>query len=347
MLNSTIFNILSSSSSSSSKQIQPSTPNEKEASDLLIKGEEKLKSNIFEKILNKRKEKLEESIELFEKAGFIFINLLKWKEAGEAFEKCASIEFELLSIQEAAEFYIKSGQCFYYIDKEKLYDQVNKAVNCYLSYSQYDQAGSLLYELAEYYRKTEKYDRASFLYKQSSDVLLKEYFSSKGLAYFSLLKFADMQILMNNHKSIVNYDIVNQLLDIYSTISCFYMKNRIIKTKAKEVYRKLIVLSLLSNENKEESIEKACFLMESFKKDDETFIFNDENCFDGVLINKLLDGFRKDNLEFVTITVNEYLINSTKEESINNKFKFGFVYDNDFGVMVKIIVENFIVKFYK
>ena len=60
-----------------------------------------------------------------------------------------------------------------------LYDQVNKAVNCYLSYSQYDQAGSLLYELAEYYRKTEKYDRASFLYKQSSDVLLREYFSSK------------------------------------------------------------------------------------------------------------------------------------------------------------------------
>lgn len=343
MLNSSIFNILSSSS----KQLTLSNPNEKEATDLLIKGEEKLKSNIFEKILNKRKEKLEESVELFEKAGFIFINLLKWKEAAESFDKCASIEFELLSIQEAAEFYIKSGQCFYYFDKDKLYDQVNKAVNCYLSFSQYDQAGNLLYELAEFYRKIEKYDLASFLYKQSSDVLLKEYFSSKGLAYFSLLKFADMQILMNKHESIVNYDIVNQLLEIYHRISCFYIKNKTIKTKAKEVYRKLIVLSLLSKENKEESIEKACFFMEFFKKDDETFVFNDENCFDGQLINKILHGFRKENLDFVTITVNDYLINSTKEESLNNKFKFGFVYDNEFGEWVKIIVDNFIEKFYK
>lgn len=91
---------------------------EYEARTLVEKAEKKLKPGFFAKMMGSQESRLEEALDLYEKAGNMFKLVKKWYEAGECFEKCGDITLKLKS--ESASHFNDASHCFAQVDKKRI-----------------------------------------------------------------------------------------------------------------------------------------------------------------------------------------------------------------------------------
>jgi alpha-soluble NSF attachment protein len=88
---------------------------ELDAYNLVTKAEKKLKPGFLGGLFSSKDSRMEEALDLYEKAGNIFKLSKKWFEAGECFEKCGEIEEKLKT--DPANHYQDAAHCFSFIDK--------------------------------------------------------------------------------------------------------------------------------------------------------------------------------------------------------------------------------------
>jgi alpha-soluble NSF attachment protein len=93
--------------------------NELDAYNLVTKAEKKLKPGFFGAIFTSKDSRLEEALDLYEKAGNIFKLAKKWHEAGECFEKCAEIEEKLKA--DPASHFQDAAHCYSFVNKPSKY----------------------------------------------------------------------------------------------------------------------------------------------------------------------------------------------------------------------------------
>ena len=169
---------------------------ESEAYNLISKAESKLNAGFLKSIFSSKESRLEEALELYEKAGNIFKLNKKWSEAGECFEKCGNIEEKLKS--DPASHYQDASHCYSFIDKKKSYDALQKCLTIYKNQGRFQMAGKLEKQIAEDFESELKYDEAINSYRKASEYFSMESLNSKSYEQACSLKVADL-MCENNH----------------------------------------------------------------------------------------------------------------------------------------------------
>jgi alpha-soluble NSF attachment protein len=169
-----------------------------EARHLVEAAEKKLKPGLFTKMFSSKESRLEEALDLYEKAATMFKLQKKWFEAGECYEKCSNIEEELGS-DAAAGHYHDAAHCFNFIDKKRAAENLNKCLKVYEKLGRFQMAGKTQKQMAEDYESELKYDEAIEAYKRSAEYFSMENLNSKSYEQGCLLKQADLMCI-SDHK---------------------------------------------------------------------------------------------------------------------------------------------------
>lgn len=88
---------------------------EREAFKLIENAEKKVKGSFFSNIFNSQSSRMEEALDLLEKAGNMLKLSKNWEKAGECFQKCGELEEKLDS--DPASHYLEATHCFSFVDQ--------------------------------------------------------------------------------------------------------------------------------------------------------------------------------------------------------------------------------------
>jgi alpha-soluble NSF attachment protein len=174
---------------------------EYEAHNLVQQAEKKLKVGFFGKVFSSKEGRLEEALDLYEKAGNMFKLSKKWFEAGECYEKCADIEVELKA--DAASHYQDAAHCFNFVDKKRASANLDKCLKIYENQGRFQMAGKIQKTVAEEFESDLKYELAIDAYKRAADYFSMENINSKSYEQGCLLKLADLMCI-SDHKDAFN-----------------------------------------------------------------------------------------------------------------------------------------------
>ena len=172
---------------------------EKEAYEYIKKASEKQNPGFFSKLFSNKESRLEESLDLLEKAANIFKLVKKWQEAGDTMMNCAKIQNELNS--DCAQSYIEASHCFSFVDKEKSIEAQIKALESYVNKGRFQLAGKIQKQIAEKYEEDFEYLKAASSYKKAADFFSMESMNSKSYEQGCLLKYADLLSSLPDNKS--------------------------------------------------------------------------------------------------------------------------------------------------
>lgn len=172
-----------------------------EAFQLISKAEKKLKPGFFEKMFSSKESRLEEALDLYEKAATMFKLQKKWFEAGECYEKCSQIEEELGS-DNAAGHYHDASHCFNFVDKQRAAENLNKCLKVYEKLGRFQMAGKTQKQMAEEFEADFSYEQAIQAYKRAAEYFSMENLNSKSYENGCLLKQADLMCI-SNHKDVL------------------------------------------------------------------------------------------------------------------------------------------------
>jgi alpha-soluble NSF attachment protein len=179
-----------------------------QARQLVEAAEKKLKPGMFSKFFSSKESRLEEALDLYEKAATMFKLQKKWFEAGECYEKCSGIEEELGS-DAAAGHYHDAAHCFNFIDKKRGADNLNKCLKVYEKLGRFQMAGKTQKQMAEEYEADVKYDEAIMGYKRAAEYFSMENLNSKSYEQGCLLKQADLMCISDHKDSFEDCRAVN------------------------------------------------------------------------------------------------------------------------------------------
>ena len=173
---------------------------ELEAQSLVDQAKKKLVPGFFSKLFGSKEARLEEALDLYEKAATMFKLQKKWFEAGECYERCSQIEEELGS-DAAAGHYHDAAHCFNFIDKKKGNDNLNKCLKVYERLGRFQMAGKTQKQMAEDFEADLKYDEAISAYKRAAEYFSMENLNSKSYEQGCLLKQADLMCISDHKES--------------------------------------------------------------------------------------------------------------------------------------------------
>jgi alpha-soluble NSF attachment protein len=169
-----------------------------EAYQLVEKADKKLKPGLLSKLFGSKEARLEEALDLYEKAATIFKLDKKWFEAGECYEKCSNVEVELGSDQAAGHFH-DASHCFNFVDKNRGAENLNKCLKFYEKMGRFQMAGKTQKQMAEDYEADLKYEEAINAYKKAAEYFSMENLNSKSYEQGCLIKQADLMCI-SGHK---------------------------------------------------------------------------------------------------------------------------------------------------
>jgi alpha-soluble NSF attachment protein len=163
---------------------------EYEARQLVERAEKKLKPGFFASLMSSKESRLEEALDLYEKAGNMFKLTKKWAEAGECFERCGQIEEQLKA--DAASHYQDAAHCFNFVNKTRANDNLNKCLRIYEIQGRFQMAGKIQKQIAEEYEADLQYDLAINAYGKAAEYFSMENINSKSYEQGCLIKQADL-----------------------------------------------------------------------------------------------------------------------------------------------------------
>jgi tetratricopeptide (TPR) repeat protein len=164
-----------------------------EAQELIDKAQKKLKPGFFEKMFSSRESRLEEALDMYEKAATMLKLHKKWFEAGECYEKCSQIE-EQLDSDNASGHYHDASHCFNFVDKNRACENLNKCLGVYLKLGRFQLAGKTQKQMAEEYEAEMNHEQAIIGYKRAAEYFSME-LNSKSYEQGCLLKQADLMCI--------------------------------------------------------------------------------------------------------------------------------------------------------
>lgn len=179
-----------------------------EAENLVKKAQSKLNAGFMTRLFSSRESRLEEALDLYERAANQYKLQKRWFEAGECFENCSKIEEELGS-DAAAGHYHDASHCFNFVDKKRANENMNKCLKFYEKLGRFQMAGKTQKQMAEEYESELKYDEAIAAYKRAAEYFSMENQNSKTYEQGCLLKQADLMCISNHKDAFDESKIVN------------------------------------------------------------------------------------------------------------------------------------------
>jgi alpha-soluble NSF attachment protein len=171
---------------------------ENEANQLVQKAKSKLNPGFLGKMFTSQSSRLEEALDLYEKAANIYKLNKKWYEAGECYENCAKI-LDQLGSDNSAGHYSDAVHCFNFVDKKKASDNLNKCLRVYEKKGRFQQAGKIQKQMAEELEADIKYGEAIAAYRKAAEYFSMENLNSRSYEQGCLLKVADL-MCVSDHK---------------------------------------------------------------------------------------------------------------------------------------------------
>ncbi len=173
---------------------------EQEARQLVEQAQKKLNPGFFSKLFNSKESRLEEALDLYEKAATMFKLQKKWYEAGECYENCSKIEEDLGS-DAAASHYHDASHCFNFVDKKKAADNLNNCLKVYERLGRFQMAGKTQKQMAEEFESELKYEEAIAGFKRAAEYFSMENLNSRVYEQQCLLKQADLMCITDHKDS--------------------------------------------------------------------------------------------------------------------------------------------------
>jgi alpha-soluble NSF attachment protein len=209
---------------------------ESEAYNLVEKAEKKLKTGFLGGLFSSKEGRMEEALELYQKAGNIFKLNKKWVEAGECFEKCGNLE-ESLKADPTSHFQ-DASHCYSFMDKRRSYDVLQKCLKIYQNQGRFQMAGKMEKQIAEDFESELKYNESIQSYIKAAEYFSMESLNSKSYEQSCLLKVADL-MCENNHP-----EAYKEAKVIYEKIAMQYLSVPLLKSSAKDLFFKSVVVHL-------------------------------------------------------------------------------------------------------
>ncbi len=261
-----------------------SADKEKEAKDFIKKGEAKMNPGFFSSLFGSKNQKYEEAIECFERAGQIYKLLQNWKEAAVLFEKCGDIQMKIEN--DTAKYYLEASHAYSFFDVNKSAASKKKAIQFYIDNGKFQNAGRLMWEIAEKLSENRNYKEAATAYKESANYYSMENSNMKSYEQGSLIKYADIICETIEENEGLNDDLFKEIYGIYEKIGFSYLNIPLLKSSAKDYFFKALCVHLAFGKNSSMS-EK---LYEKFINEDPTMINSREDKFLKGCINAIKMG---------------------------------------------------------
>lgn len=196
-------------------------------------AEKQLKKRFF------KKERYQDAVDLFKKAGNSYKSTKDWSHAGDAYSRATECYKKLknpiqsaLTAISASEMYSKEPDSF-----ENATNMLNYAINFYKSTDDASKVGNLLCQLAELLETQKKYDEAIKSYEEAS----KYYQTSREdtQATNQLIKIGDLYCLLNRWIDAAN---------IYKKIAQKYLENSLTELIACKYCTKVILCRIAGDD---------------------------------------------------------------------------------------------------
>lgn len=169
----------------------------KEAQQLVKSAENKLNPGFLKSLISSKSSRLEEALDLLEKAGNIYKLNKNWADAGETFYRCGEIEMELGA--DSANYFQDAAHCFSFVDIERSNEALKKTLQIYTNQGRFQMAGKIQKQMAEKFEEDLEYDKAIEAYKEAADYFSMEKMNSKSYEQGCLIKYCDL-LCIRNHK---------------------------------------------------------------------------------------------------------------------------------------------------
>lgn len=161
-----------------------------------LQAEKILKPNFIKEIVTSKNKRLEEALDLLEKAGHTYKIIKQWKEAGECLEKCGEIEMQLSS--DATEYFQEAAHCYGYVDRHKASKALERVMQIYSNQGRFQMAGKIQKKIADKHEEEGNMEAAILAYKNASWYFSMESTKSMIHELSSLCKYADLMMIVSH-----------------------------------------------------------------------------------------------------------------------------------------------------
>ena len=225
---------------------------------LIRKANSKLSPGFFGKLFSNEQVRAEEACQLYESAANLYKIQKNWEEAGKAYEKCA--ELDIKTNMDPSQHYREASHCFSFTNKERSIKNLENCIKSYEKKGKYQQAGKVTQEMAHDLEVDLDYEKAIEKYKLAADYYAMESKNTKSSEQACLIKQADLMCI-SNHK-----EMLEKAPGIYEKVGMEYLTVPLLKSSAKDLFFKCVVLFLI----KKDDVTAGIYL-NKFLEEDPTF----------------------------------------------------------------------------
>lgn len=208
---------------------------EEQARQLISEAEKKLSpKGFFQTIFGSYKNRTEDAIECYQKAGNLYRLSKNWFQASTAYKLSGDLNLEHNNRSEAANDYVQAAKCLEKFDVNNAIKFLLSAIEIYVDLGRFTMAAKLHNKIAELYEQGLELEESVQHYEQAADYYRVEdnYVYSKKC----LLKVADYA-----SSEFGNY---NKAINIYQEIAFYDLKTQILQYNAKDSLFKAVLCHL-------------------------------------------------------------------------------------------------------
>ena len=227
---------------------------------LIRKANSKLSPGFFGKLFSNEQVRAEEACQLYESAANLYKIQKNWEEAGKAYEKCA--ELDIKTNMDPSQHYREASHCFSFTNKERSIKNLENCIKSYEKKGKYQQAGKVTQEMAHDLEVDLDYEKAIEKYKLAADYYAMESKNTKSSEQACLIKQADLMCI-SNHK-----EMLEKAPGIYEKVGMEYLTVPLLRSSAKDLFFKCVVLFLIKKDDVTAEIYLNKFLEEDPTFDD-------------------------------------------------------------------------------
>lgn len=170
--------------------------------------------------------RVDEAIDLYNRAANMFKMAKKWSAAGNAFLEAASLHLKSSNKHDAAHSYVEAGNCFKKSDAQQAVNSLLRAIEIYTDMGKFNLAAKHHMTIAEIYEnECVDIEKAITHYEQAADFYQGE--ESKTSANRCLLNVARYSAQMDQYQ---------KAIDIYENVGQACIESPLLKYSAKEYF---------------------------------------------------------------------------------------------------------------
>lgn len=223
--------------------------------DLVRQAVKKLNPGFFAKLTSSEADRKEEACQLYKEAANRYKVQKNWMKAGECYEKAGELE-EQTGGTAAYVAFQDGAHCYGFVDQTKKNRAMDRCISACEKSGKYMQAGKLVQAQAQEYEENLDYENAIERYKKAQEFYSFESMNTKSMQSKCLEKVADL-MCVSNHK-----DMYEEAPKIYEKLGMQYLTNTLLKSSAKDMFFKCVVVYLAKKDEVSADINLKKFLLE-------------------------------------------------------------------------------------